>query len=67
MPERDYQEMKQEIGLDHYEGRTWAGFHHHATLRAVAYAFLALPTGAFPPGGDSRGRCLTSVEPFRSY
>lgn len=47
--ERDYQEMKQEIGLDHYEGRTWAGFHHHATLCAVAHAFLALQRALFPP------------------
>jgi SRSO17 transposase len=30
--ERDYQELKQEVGLGHYEGRGWRGFHHHATL-----------------------------------
>src|SRR6185369_4432319 len=47
--ERDYQEMKQEIGLDHFEGRTWLGFHHHATLCAVAHAFLALQRALFPP------------------
>lgn len=47
--ERDYQELKQEIGLDHYEGRTWRGFHHHATLCAVAHAFLALRRALFPP------------------
>ena len=29
--ERDYQELKQEVGLGHYEGRGWRGFHHHAT------------------------------------
>ena len=34
--ERDYQKLKSEIGLDHFEGRTWRGFHHHATLCAVA-------------------------------
>ena len=38
--ERDYQEMKQEIGLGHYEGRGWRGFHHHATLCIAAYGFL---------------------------
>src|SRR5262245_16295157 len=30
--ERDYQELKQEVGLGHYEGRGWRGFHHHATM-----------------------------------
>ncbi len=39
--ERDYQELKDEIGLDHYEGRSWRGFHHHGALCIAAYAFLA--------------------------
>jgi SRSO17 transposase len=47
--ERDYQEMKGEVGLDHFEGRTWIGFHHHVTLCAVAHAFLALQRRVFPP------------------
>jgi len=47
--ERDYQEMKQEVGLDHFEGRSWRGFHHHATLCAVAHGFLALRRALFPP------------------
>jgi SRSO17 transposase len=38
--ERDYQDLKQEFGLDHYEGRGWRGFHHHATLSIAAYGFL---------------------------
>lgn len=38
--ERDYQELKQEFGLGHYEGRGWQGFHHHATLCIAAYGFL---------------------------
>jgi SRSO17 transposase len=38
--ERDYQELKQEFGLTHYEGRGWRGFHHHATLCIAAYGFL---------------------------
>jgi SRSO17 transposase len=50
--ERDYQEMKQEVGLDHFEGRTWRGFHHHATLCAVAHGFLALRRALFPPEQD---------------
>jgi SRSO17 transposase len=40
--ERDYQEMKAEVGLDHYEGRTWAGLHHHFVLCSVAHGFLVL-------------------------
>ena len=50
--ERDYQELKQELGLDHFEGRTWRGFHHHATLCAVAHGFLALRRALFPPEAD---------------
>lgn len=38
--ERDYQELKQELGLGHFEGRSWRGFHHHATLCVAAYGFL---------------------------
>jgi SRSO17 transposase len=38
--ERDYQELKQEFGLGHYEGRGWRGFHHHASLCIAAHAFL---------------------------
>ena len=49
--ERDYQELKQEIGLGHYEGRGWRGFHHHATLSIAAYAFLVAERGRFSPGG----------------
>jgi len=47
--ERDYQEMKGQVGLDHFEGRTWRGFHHHVTLCAVAHAFLTLQRRLFPP------------------
>jgi SRSO17 transposase len=40
--ERDYEELKQELGLGHYEGRNWRGFHHHASLCLAAYGFLML-------------------------
>jgi SRSO17 transposase len=50
--ERDYQEMKAEVGLDHFEGRTWRGFHHHVALCAVAHGFLALRRALFPPEAD---------------
>ncbi len=49
--ERDYQELKQEIGLGHYEGRGWRGFHHHATLCIAAYGFLVAERAAIPPSG----------------
>jgi SRSO17 transposase len=51
--ERDYQEMKGELGLDHFEGRTWRGFHHHATLCAMAHGFLALRRALSPPERSS--------------
>jgi hypothetical protein len=47
--ERDYQELKQELGLGHYEGRNWRGFHHHATLCIAAYGFLVAERTRFPP------------------
>jgi len=52
--ERDYQELKQEVGLDHYEGRGWRGFHHHASLCIAAYGFLISETETLPPSGGSR-------------
>jgi len=47
--ERDYEELKSEFGLDHYEGRNWRGFHHHATLCISAYAFMAAERARFSP------------------
>jgi SRSO17 transposase len=40
--DHDYHQLKEELGLDHYEGRTWAGWHHHVTLTMLAHAFLTL-------------------------
>jgi len=51
--ERDYQELKQELGLGHYEGRGWRGFHHHATLCIAAYGFLVLERTRFSPSARS--------------
>ena len=47
--ERDYQELKQEVGLGHFEGRGWRGFHHHASLCIAAYGFLIPSRRRFPP------------------
>jgi len=47
--ERDYQELKDELGLDHYEGRGWRGFHHHGVLCIAAYCFLAAERGRLSP------------------
>ena len=47
--ERDYEEMKGELGLDHYEGRNWLGFHHHGVLCIAAYAFLAAERARLSP------------------
>jgi len=51
--ERDYQELKQEVGLGHYEGRGWRGFHHHATLCIAAYGYLISERETIPPSGPA--------------
>ncbi len=57
--ERDYQELKQEVGLGHYEGRGWRGFHHHATLCIAAYGFLISERETIPPSGSSAAAFLS--------
>ncbi len=47
--ERDYRDLKQEVGLGHFEGRGWRGFHHHASLCIAAYGFLITERCLFPP------------------
>ena len=55
--ERDYQELKDEIGIDHFEGRSWRGFHHHAALCIAAYGFLAAERARlFPPHDSSHSQ-----------
>ena len=51
--ERDYEELKQELGLGHFEGRGWRGFHHHATLSIAAYGFLVAERCRFSPSARS--------------
>ena len=50
--ERDYEELKSQLGLSHFEGRGWRGFHHHATLCIAAYGFLIRERAAIPPSGS---------------
>lgn len=65
--ERDYQELKDEIGLDHYEGRGWRGFHHHATLCIAAYAFLMRERLFSPSGEVDRESLFTLPDVPESY
>jgi len=51
--ERDYHDLKQEVGLGHYEGRGWRGFHHHATLCIAAYGFLISEREMIPPSAST--------------
>lgn len=76
--ERDYRELKQELGLGHYEGRGWRGFHHHASLCIAAYGFLlsereTIPPSAFacPKNGEEpsvlrRSRSGSATHPART-
>ena len=52
--ERDYEELKSELGLAHFEGRSWRGFHHHACLCIAAYGFLIRQRAAFPPSSTGK-------------
>ena len=62
--ERDYLDLKQELGLGHYEGRGWRGLHHHITLCIAAYGFLIAERAAFPPSGPgNQGRPETAGVP----
>jgi SRSO17 transposase len=54
--ERDYQELKQELGLSHYEGRGWRGFHHHASLCIAAYGFLISLRETIPPSAPDKAQ-----------
>ena len=66
--ERDFQDLKQEIGLDHYEGRGWRGFHHHAALSIAAYGFLVAERSPIPPSGALRQALIARAPtPNESY
>lgn len=73
--ERDYEDLKGELGLGHYEGRGWRGFHHHATLCIAAYGFLVCERTAIPPSASGsrtaaslseRARVRRTADPART-
>jgi SRSO17 transposase len=65
--ERDYQELKQEVGLGHFEGRGWRGFHHHATMCIAAYGFLISERETIPPSGSRSARRFPELAVSTSY
>src|SRR5260370_42503479 len=65
--ERDYQELKQELGLGHFEGRGWRGFHHPATLCIAAYGFLISERETIPPSGPCSIACRPQLAVPRPY
>jgi SRSO17 transposase len=65
--ERDYQELKQEVGLGHFEGRGWRGFHHHATLCIAAYGFLICERETIPPSGSGSAKGFPAATIPRGY
>jgi SRSO17 transposase len=65
--ERDYQDLKQEVGLGHFEGRGWLGFHHHATLCIATYGFLISEREMIPPSGPRGTRLFSELAVPDSY
>jgi SRSO17 transposase len=65
--ERDYEELKQELGLGHYEGRGWRGFHHHATLCIAAYGFLVSERNRFSPSARAGTVGLSAPQPSPEF
>ena len=59
--ERDYLELKQEVGLGHFEGRGWRGFHHHATLCIAAYGFLISERETIPPSATGAASIIPQL------
>jgi SRSO17 transposase len=60
--EKNYEELKQELGLGHYEGRGWRGFHHHAALCIAAYGFLIAERSRFSPSAHTASLGLSAPE-----
>jgi SRSO17 transposase len=65
--ERDYEELKQELGLGHFEGRNWRGFHHHATLCIAAYGFLIAERSRFSPSARAGHLGFVTPKPVPEF
>ena len=65
--ERDYQELKQELGLGHFQGRNWRGFHHHATLCIAAYGFPVAERNRFSPSARAGHTGLVAPGPASDF
>src|SRR2546430_3233867 len=65
--ERDYEELKQELGLGHFEGRNWRGFHHHATLCIAAYGFLVAERNRFSPSARAGNLRFAALGPAPDF
>jgi len=65
--ERDYHELKQEVGLGHFEGRGWRGFHHHATLSIAAYGFLVSERETIPPSETASTKLFKEAAIPKTY
>ena len=63
--EQAHQQMKEELGLDHFEGRSWTGLHRHALMTMLVYAFLQHRRFATARRGEEAPRTTTSAEPAR--
>jgi len=55
--------MKEELGLDHFEGRSWIGLHRHALMTMIAYAFLQSRRLRQAAGGKKNPRSPTTTKP----
>jgi SRSO17 transposase len=65
--ERDYEELKQELGLGHFEGRNWRGFHHHATFCIAAYGFLVAERNRFSPSARAGHLGFAALRTARNF
>ena len=63
--EQAHQQLKEELGLDHFEGRSWTGLHRHALMTMIAYAFLQHRRLAAAGRGKKHRRAAAKAEPPR--